>query len=184
MDSIHGVSLEKYAELCALMANTAGNEAKEFAIAAEHGIQADNWKAAKTGWTSKFSDPADMGKTAMAFLPLFQAAQEKLRGGDPPCTLELFGKIHAQIAFMSQKQGTNSEKSAFSAVLEKNGLTPAQWNEYNSYWTFKVTKDHDGNTQYDPALSLQFNQIIAAESGRIMKEQQPDDPTDFGNGEK
>ena len=61
------IAIEQYAELCALMADTGGDEAKEVAVAEAHGVSGADWKASKVGWTAKMSDPTDMGKTAMAF---------------------------------------------------------------------------------------------------------------------
>ena len=67
--SIAGVTLAQYAELCAAMADTDGDTALELAIAAEAGVSAEAWEQAKAGFTAKMQDPADMGKTAMAFMP-------------------------------------------------------------------------------------------------------------------
>jgi hypothetical protein len=168
MDSINGVSLEKYAELCALMANTGGDEAKEFAIATEHGISNDDWKAAKAGWTAKFSDPADMGKTAMAFMPLFQAAQTKLRGGGEPCSLELFAKVHAEMSF-TRDPNNPEEKIDYHIILQRNNLTEAQWNEYNTYWTFKVIKGYEGNPEFKPELSQKYLTLHDEEAKKIVE---------------
>src|SRR5687767_11757346 len=93
------IALEKYAELCVLMTDTAGDEHKEIAIAEANGVSADEWNLSKAGFTAKMSDPSDMGKTAMAFMPLYQAALDKKRGGGEPCTLELYTKVHAEMAF-------------------------------------------------------------------------------------
>ena len=62
------IPIEQYAELCALMADTAGDVNKENAIAAAHGVSPDAWHAAKTGYTAKMSDPNDMGRTAINVL--------------------------------------------------------------------------------------------------------------------
>ncbi len=73
-------SIEQYAELCAAMADTAGDVNRENAIAAAQGVGADVWAASKAGYTAKMCDPNDMGRTAMAFMPLYQAAQARARG--------------------------------------------------------------------------------------------------------
>src|SRR5579863_9028095 len=120
------IAIEKYAELCALMADTGGDEAKELAIAAEHGVNADDWRASKTGYTKKMSDPSDMGKTALAFMPLYQAAQAKLRGGKEPCSLATYAKVHAEMAY---RKGPDGKKINFMVVLAENGFTQPQWLE-------------------------------------------------------
>src|SRR5687767_3014296 len=99
------IPIEQYAELCALMAGTAGDVNQENAIAAQHGVSPEQWAASKAGWTAKMSDPNDMGRTALAFMPIYQAAQARARGGKEPCTLELYAKIHAEMAFKTDALG-------------------------------------------------------------------------------
>ena len=119
------IPLEKYADLCALMADTAGDEGKENAIAAAHGVSPEEWKASKTGYTAKMSDPADMGKTAMAFMPLYQAAQARARGGKEPCTLELYAKVHAEMAYSKDAMG-NQPVRRFLALHLRRGFSESQ----------------------------------------------------------
>src|SRR5262245_12777420 len=112
------ISLEKYADLCALMADTGGDVGKENAVAAANGVSAAEWQEAKTGYTAKMSDPADMGRTALAFMPLYQAAQARARGGKEPCTLEFYTKVHAEMAFSKDPFGN---KKNHHLVLAENG---------------------------------------------------------------
>ena len=119
-DPIAGVTLEKYAELCALMGATGGEVAQENVLAAEHGVSAESWAQAKEGFTARMSDPADMGKTALAFMPLYQAAQEAMRGGGEPASLETYTKVHAEMAYRKDESG---EKIDYNIVLAENGFT-------------------------------------------------------------
>ena len=59
------ITIEKYADLCALMADTAGDANKENAMAQAQGVTPAEWAESKAGFTAKMSDPKDMGKTAM-----------------------------------------------------------------------------------------------------------------------
>jgi len=161
------IPIEKYAELCALMADTGGDEAKESAIAAEHGVSAADWKASKTGWTAKMSDPSDMGKTALAFMPLYQAAQAKARGGKPPCTLEFYTKVHAEMAYSKDAMGNQKNHHL---VLAENGTHHQAWLECEGYWTPLVGAPEilgQPNPKFDPALSARFAALMQAESDRI-----------------
>ncbi len=126
------ISIEQYADLCAAMADTGGDVAKENAIAAAAGVNAADWLASKTGFTAKMSDPADMGKTAMAFMPLYQAAQAKARGGKEPCTLEFYSKVHAE---MANKKDAMGNKMNHHLVLAENGTHHQAWLECEGYWT-------------------------------------------------
>jgi hypothetical protein len=161
------ISIETYAELCARMADTGGDEAKELAIAAAQGVSAEEWKAAKAGFTAKMSDPKDMGKTAMAFMPLYQAAQARARGGQAPCTLEQYTTVHAEMAFRKDAAG---QQIQHQLVLAQHGFTHQAWLECEGYWTPIVgapTILGQPNPKYDPALAQRFRVLMQAESDRI-----------------
>jgi len=161
------IPIEQYAELCALMADTAGDPNKENAIAAQHGVSPEQWAASKAGWTARMSDPNDMGRTAMAFMPLYQAAQAKARGGREPCTLEFYTKVHAEMAFLKDPMGN---KMNHHLVLAQNGTHHQAWLECEGYWTPIVgapTILGQPNPKFDPAQSQRFAQLMQAESDRI-----------------
>ncbi|MBP6750688.1 MAG: hypothetical protein KA144_13700 [Xanthomonadaceae bacterium] len=162
------IPLELYADLCALMAHTGGDEAKELAIAAEHGVGADDWRASKAGWTAKMSDPSDMGKTALAFMPLYQAAQAKARGGAEPCSLETYAKIHAEMAHRKDPLGN---KIHYMLVLAENGMSQPQWLECEGYWTPLVGGDvilGQPNPKFDPERAQRFRVLMQQESDRVQ----------------
>lgn len=104
------MTLEKYAELCALMADTGGDIEKENSIAQKEGVSPVDWKEAKEYYTALMQDPSDMGRTAMAFMPLFQAAQAGIRGGGEPGSLEQYTKVHAEMA-LRKDPGDPSKKN-------------------------------------------------------------------------
>jgi hypothetical protein len=162
------IPIEKYADLCALMADTAGDESKENAIAAAHGVSADEWKASKAGWTAKMSDPSDMGRTAMAFMPLYQAAQARARGGKEPCTLEMYTKVHAEMAFRKDPLGN---KINYLIVLAENGFNHQSWLECEGYWTPLVGAPMilgQPNPKFNPELSQKFAALMQRESDRVQ----------------
>ena len=74
MEPINGITIEKYAELCAKMDDVFKNNAACIRIAEKEGISRANWEAAHEGWQSRITDPADMGKTASRFNSLWQLA--------------------------------------------------------------------------------------------------------------
>lgn len=157
------VTLEKYAALCAAMADTGGDESKELAIASQHSVSGDEWKASKAHFSAKMSDPSDMGKTAMAFMPLYQAAQAALRGGGEPCTLEVYAKIHAEMAFRKDASGKQID---YTLVLAEHGYTHQAWLECEGYWTPRVASDAD--PKFDAALAAKFRALSQQESDRIF----------------
>lgn len=159
------ITLEKYADLCVLMSDTAGDESKEIAIAEANGVSGAEWLESKKGYTAKMSDPADMGKTAVAFMPLYQAALDRKRGGGEPCTLELYTKIHAEMAFRKDPPGSDKQID-YMKVLTENGYTHQAWLECESYWTPRVGSDKEA--KYDAVLGAKFRVLMQQESDRIF----------------
>ncbi len=158
------VSLAAYAELCALMADTGGDVEKENRIALSKGVSPEDWKDAKEYFTVKMQDPTDMGKTAMAFMPLFQAAQAGIRGGGEPGTLEMYTKVHAEMA-LRKDPGDPSKKLDHMIVIAENGFTHAEWLEMEGYWTPRVGSDEF--PEFDPELAKKFGELFQKESDRI-----------------
>lgn len=157
------ITLEQYADLCAAMADTGGDESKEIAIAAAQGVDAATWRAAKQGYTAKMSDPNDMGRTAMAFMPLYQAAQQRLRGGKEPCTIELYAKVKAQMAF---RKGPDGQQINYHLVLAEHGYHHQSWIECEGYWTPRVATDTD--PKFDAAQAATFRALVQKESDVIF----------------
>jgi hypothetical protein len=161
------IALEKYADLAALMADTGGDVAKENAIATANGVTPDDWAAAKKHYTAKMSDPADMGKTAIAFMPLYQAAQARARGGKEPCTLEFYTKVHAEMAY---SKGPDGKQMNHHLVLANNGTHHQAWLECEGYWTPIVgapTILGQPNPKFKPEMKQKFAALLQKEADRI-----------------
>ena len=162
------ISIEQYADLCALMADTGGDEAREVAIAEANGVSGADWLASKAAWTAKMSDPADQGQTALAFMPLYQAAQARARGGKEPCTLEVYTRIHAEMMLRKDPLGN---KIDYNLVLAEHGFTHQSWIECEGYWTPIVGADTilgQPNPKFDPAQAQTFRVQMQAESDKIL----------------
>jgi hypothetical protein len=153
------IPIEQYAELCALMADTGGDVAKENAIAASHGVSPEQWATSKSGYTAKMSDPNDMGRTAMAFMPLYS--------GKEPCTLEFYTKVHAEMAYLKDPMGNQMNHHL---VLAQNGTHHQAWLECEGYWTPIVGAPvilGQPNPKFNPELSAKFGALMQQESDRI-----------------
>ncbi|HMV67447.1 MAG TPA: hypothetical protein PKA64_11400 [Myxococcota bacterium] len=156
---IADIGLEQYAELCALMADTNNDEAREVAVAEEHGVSGVRWLEAKRGWTDRMMDDArKTGKLAQAFMPVYQAKQAELRGGAEPCDLETYTRIAAELAFLKDEQGV---QIAQEVTLARHGLNVTKWGEISGYWVPKV------NTPTDPSAT-RFRELMQQESDRIF----------------
>jgi hypothetical protein len=159
------ISLEQYAELCALMADTAGDVNRELAIAHQHGVTGPQWTEAKTYYTMKMSDPNDMGRTAMAFMPLYSAAQSRARGGAAPCTLEIYTRVHAEMAFRKDPLGN---KINYQLVLAEHGFTHQAWLACESYWTPRVASVPGSEAQLDANDAARFRTLMQQETDRLF----------------
>ncbi|MDQ3370068.1 MAG: hypothetical protein M3680_32020 [Myxococcota bacterium] len=161
------ISIEQYAELCAAMADTGGDVTKENALAAAQGVSAEAWAVSKAAYTAKMSDPNDMGRTAMAFMPLYQAAQARARGGAEPCTLEFYTKVHAHMALRTDGLGN---KLNHHLVLAEFGTHHQAWIECEGYWTPIVGAPEilgQPNPRFDPARKQQFAALYQQEADVI-----------------
>jgi hypothetical protein len=96
MEPIVGISLESYAELCALMKDTGTDTERQAAIAAEHGHTREAWEAAQKGWTERMANPATAGTVSLAFMPLYQAALAAM-GPAKTATFEEYAQMSAMV---------------------------------------------------------------------------------------
>src|SRR5690606_11737426 len=71
---INGISLERYADLGAAIADDMDDAAKVAAVLEAEGVALEDWEAAKRGWTARMQDMSLMGRVATAYMPLYQAA--------------------------------------------------------------------------------------------------------------
>src|SRR5580658_5576817 len=77
---IQGISLERFAELGAEVADSVNDQDACARIVESNGVSRANWEAASKGWIARMQDPALMGRGAMAYMPLYQAALAKKKG--------------------------------------------------------------------------------------------------------
>ena len=148
MEPIGGISLEDYAELCALMKDTGTDTDAQAAMAAHHGRSRDAWEAAQKGWTERMSNPATAGTVAIAFMPLYQAALAKL-GPVKTATFEEYARMSAMV-----QMGV-----PFETMYAEYGITGAEWSQISTTWVDTLTKDS--------ALASRFGDAVSAEREKI-----------------
>jgi hypothetical protein len=149
------LSLEQYADLCVWMTDTDGDEIKEIAVAAARGVAGPSWLEAKAYYTAKMMDANDMGRTAMAFTPLYQQAADRLRDDDAPCSLELYTRIHAEMSY----------RADVGRLLAEHGYTRQSWLSCQIYWSPRVASNID--PKFDIAAAMKFRQLMQQELDRI-----------------
>ena len=152
MEPIAGISLEAYADLCALMKDTGTDTDRQAEIAAEHGHDREGWEAAKAGWTDRMSNPATAGTVTIAFMPLYQTALATT-GPARTATFDEYVRMSAMV-----QMGV-----PFEAMYAEFGITGADWSQISTEWVDRLT--------HDPALGSQFGDAVAAERAKLGPDQ-------------
>ena len=124
LQPIHGISLERYADLGAAVADVHDDAAKVRAIVEAEGVSATDFEAAKAGWTARMQDMALMGRVAMAYMPLYQAALAKRKGGRAQASYESFVAVSAAIKVFG-----------YEVALKACKVSSSDWTEISGHWT-------------------------------------------------
>ena len=167
-EPIAGVSLIQYAKLCAAMSKTQPEETdKHAAIAAENGVDAASWEAAKTGWTAKMMDPVHAMAIQQEFMPEYQRCLAEMSGGAEPCSLEDYARIKAHMAF---EKDANGEKVNFEIILARDNFKVTEWGTIESYWAQIIGHDEHGRIidKFDAAKAEKFKALMQEHSDRIL----------------
>lgn len=124
LEPIHGISLQRYAELGAAIADVHDDPAKVAAIVEAEGVSAKDFEAAKAGWTARMQDMALMGRVAMAYMPLYQAALARRKGGHAHASYEDFVAVSAAIKVFG-----------YEVALKACKVSSSDWTEVSGHWT-------------------------------------------------
>jgi hypothetical protein len=149
LEPIAGISLEAYAELCALMKDTGTDTDEQVAIAAGRGHTREAWEAAQKGWTDRMSNPANAGAVTADFMPLYQAELAKA-GPAKRATFEEYARMSAMV-----RMGI-----PFETMYAEFGITGAEWSQISTAWVDALT--------HDPALASKFGDAAIAERAKLQ----------------
>lgn len=123
LQPINGISLERYADLGAAISDCMDDPGKVAQIVQQEGVALPDWEAAKTGWTARMQDMNLMGRVAMAYMPLYQAALAKRKGGQAQASYEDFVAVSTAIKVFG-----------YEAALKACGVSMADWTEVAGQW--------------------------------------------------
>jgi hypothetical protein len=158
MQPINGITLERYADLGAAVADHMNDPKKVSEIIAAEGVQAADWEAAKTGWTARMQDMSLMGRVAMAYMPLYQAALAKRKGGQATCSYEDYVAASAAIKVWG-----------FEVALNAMGVSQSDWTEVAAEWN---------NTMGSEMMRYAGHHgLVSQEEARLRAGGQPRRPT-------
>jgi len=139
LDPIAGITLERYAELCAKMANCGGDLEVCANIAAENGVDRSTWEAAMNGWNARMYDPQHAAAVALAYMPLYQAALAKW--GGPPATATIDEYLEMLAMINTDLRGDIKRPVAFEPMYERFGIDAPKWSQISTAWVERLGKD-------------------------------------------
>lgn len=130
LQPINGITLERYAELGAAIADFMDDPKRVAETIAAEGVAQADWEAAKTGWTARMQDMSLMGRVAMAYMPLYQAALAKKKGGQAQASYEDFVAVSAAIKVWGPDVG-----------IKACGVSMSDWTEVAGAWTAQMGRE-------------------------------------------
>jgi len=154
---VNGVSLEKYAELCAKMANTPNDEDAFAAVAEANGVAREDWETARAVWNRRMEDTATAGTVAIAYMPLYQAALARYGGEVATATLDEYIEMSAMIN--TDLKGANARPKDLDAMYAKFNINPQKWSQISTHWVDKLTKDPLLGKDYAERCRLRIKEL-------------------------
>lgn len=121
---IQGISLERYAELGAALDGLDKEPARQAEVLRQEGVLPSDYEAAKAGWTARMQDMSLMGRVATAFMPMYQAALARRKGGAARVSYEDYVHVSALIKIYG-----------FEAGIQAAGVSTSDWTEAGGFWT-------------------------------------------------
>jgi hypothetical protein len=155
---INGISLERYAELGALVSDHVNDQAKVRELVEKEGVRREDWDAAVAGWTARMQDMRLMGAVAMRYMPLYQAALQRRAAAG-----------HARPA----PEATFDDYVAMSGFAKARGIE-AMWRHYgidSPIWT-QIAMTWNQRIPTDPRYMM-FGMLVEQEGARIAGGGQP-----------
>jgi len=129
MTPIQGITLERFAELGAEVADSVNDPEACARIVESKGVPRGDWEAASRGWIARMQDPALMGRVAMAYMPLYQAALARKKG-----TVDV--SFDDYVALSGARAALGAPRFA-----AQYGLDDTTWTQIAGAWNVKIPTD-------------------------------------------
>lgn len=143
---INGISLERYADLGAALDGKDKDPAAMDAVLQQEGVSRADYEAAKAGWTARMQDMSLMGRVATAFMPMYQAALARRKGGAARISYDDFVHVSALVKLYG-----------FEPAIQAAGVSMSDWTEAAGYWTSQMSQNmmqyagHNGRLEQEAA---------------------------------
>jgi hypothetical protein len=157
LSPVAGVSLEKYAELCAKMADTPNDTDAFAAVAEANGVSREDWQTARNGWNARMENTETAATVALAYMPLYQAALAEYGGEAATATLEEYIEMSAMMN--SDLAGADARRKNFEAMYARFNINPQKWSQISTCWVDKLTKDPQLATHYSEKCRIRIKAL-------------------------
>ncbi len=169
LDPIEGISLERYADLCAKMKDCGGDLEVCASIAQQNGVDRAAWQAAMDGWNHRMQDPATAGEVALAYMPLYQAALASATGG--VCTASFEDYVGMSAMVKSKAQGLDT-------MYLNYGIDVHQWSQISTYWVDRLLKEPELGQSFHAACFPEIQRLDAGGAPPAAGQgHKPDEPS-------
>lgn len=158
MQPINGISLERYADLGAAVADHMNDPQKVAEIVASEGVSPADWEAAKAGWTARMQDMSLMGRVAMAYMPLYQACVAKRKGGQATTSYEEFVAGSAAIKVYG-----------YEVALRASSISSSDWTEVAAQWNQTMAREMMRFAGHPQALAQEEARLRAGGQPRAIQ---------------
>lgn len=152
---IAGISLEQYAELCAIVALYEGDPAPPAELLHDKGVSLDTWNAARAGWTKHLEDASTAATLAMTFVPAYFAALERVHGPAPTLSFEAYVGLVAEV-----------QHHGFWATIGRLGLAKHRFAQIAFSWNVAFSRDPQQFVAYVCLLHIEIARLARGEAPR------------------
>ncbi|CAN5763034.1 hypothetical protein BH09MYX1_BH09MYX1_14830 [soil metagenome] len=154
---IQGISLERYAELSALVSDVYQDAAKAEALVAAQGVSRSDWEAAKAGWTARMQDPSLMGQVATQYMALYNAA---LARKNPVATMPSWDDYVAMSGC--------AKAWGLPRALEHYRFDMNRWTQIATHWNGQMAANMPAYASWGPRVEQEGARIAAGGAPRPL----------------
>lgn len=147
---IQGISLERYAELSALVSDFYQDAERSAQAVAAQGVSRPDWEAAKAGWTARMQDPSLMGQVATQYMALYNAALAK----KAPVAVMPSWDDYVAMSGCAKAWG-------LPRALEHYKVDMTRWTQIATYWNGQMAANMPRYASWGPMVEQEGARIAA-----------------------
>lgn len=156
---VAGISLEQYAELCAIVALYEGNAEPPAELLHDKGVSLDTWNTVRDGWTNRLEDPSTAAMLATRFVPAYYAALDRVHGPAPTISFEGYVSLTAEV-----------QHHGFWATIGRLGLARHRFAQIAFSWNVAFSRDPQQFVAYVCLFHIEIARLARGGASRPIPE--------------